>query len=104
LNQVAIAARIAERSALRHTPAGIPAIDLLLEHESQQEEAGATRQVQLAIKAVGFGAVAETLAAQALGSSWRFNGFLAAARGGRHPVLHIQSFVQVQANFMGTDL
>jgi primosomal replication protein N len=96
VNQTVLDARIAEISALRHTPAGIPAIDLSLEHESQQVEAGQARQVKVAIRAVAFGAVAETLKAQALGSPWRFNGFLAAARGGRHPVLHIQSFVPVQ--------
>ena len=95
MNQFLLAARIAEASALRHTPAGIPAIDLLLEHESEQTEAGSTRQVAMAMKAVAFGATAEALAAQSMGSRWRFSGFLAAARGGKHPVLHIQSFVQI---------
>ena len=94
MNQLHLAARIAGISALRHTPAGIPAVDLLLEHESEQTEAGTARQVAMAMKAVAFGATAEALAAQAMGSQWRFSGFLAAARGGRHPVLHIQSFVQ----------
>ena len=93
MNQTLLTARISEISALRHTPAGIPAIDLLLEHESEQAEAGSTRQVAMAMKAVAFGAVAEALAAQKMGSQWRFDGFLAAARGGKHPVLHIQSFV-----------
>jgi len=96
VNQVALGARIVEISAMRHTPAGIPAVDLTLEHESEQVEAGQARQVKVALRAVAFGAVAEALAAQALGSPWRFNGFLAAARGGRHPVLHIQSFVPVK--------
>ena len=95
MNQTALSARIAEVSALRHTPAGIPAIDLALEHESEQPEAGQARQVKLMLKAVAFGAVAEALRSQALGTEWRFNGFLAAARGGRQPVLHIQSFVPV---------
>ena len=94
MNQLALTARISEASALRHTPAGIPAIDLLLEHESQQTEAGQQRQVEMVVKAVAFGAVAEALKSQAMGSEWRFSGFLAAARGGKHPVLHIQSFVQ----------
>jgi len=93
VNHAELTARIAVISALRHTPAGIPAIDIELEHESQQVEAGQARQVKLAIRAVAFGAVAEALRVQALGSAWRFSGFLAAARGGRHPVLHIQSFV-----------
>jgi primosomal replication protein N len=93
VNQLHLAARIAEVSALRHTPAGIPAVDLLVEHESEQTEAGSTRQVAMAMKAVAFGATAEALAAQPMGSCWRFTGFLAAPRGGRHPVLHIQTFV-----------
>jgi primosomal replication protein N len=97
VNQLLLAARIAQISGMRHTPAGIPAIDLLLEHESEQTEAGSTRQVAMAMKAVAFGATAEALAAQRMGSQWRFSGFLAAARGGKHPVLHIQSFVPDQS-------
>jgi len=43
---------------------------------------------------VAFGTDAETLARQAIGSAFRFTGFLAAPRHGKHPVLHIQSFQQ----------
>jgi len=94
VNQTILSARIAEAKALRYTPAGLPALDLLLEHESEALEAGVARQVKLAIKAVAFGTDAETLARLGLGSGFRFTGFLAAARGGKHPVLHIQSFQQ----------
>lgn len=94
MNQVLLSARIAEAQALRYTPAGIPALDLRLEHESETLEAGQVRQVKLAVKAVAFGATAETLARQAIGAGFRFTGFLAAPRGGKHPVLHIQSFQQ----------
>jgi len=93
LNQLALSARIAQASGLRYTPAGLPAVDLQLEHESQASEAGQARQVKVAIKAVAFGTMAEALAAQVLGTQWRFNGFLATPRNGKHPVLHIQSFV-----------
>jgi len=96
LNQLALSARIAEASALRYTPAGLPAVELRLEHESEACEAGQTRQVKAAIKAVAFGVTAEALAAQALGTQWRFDGFLATPRNGKHPVLHIQSFVPDQ--------
>ena len=54
----------------------------------------ARRATPAAIKAVAFGSVAETLGKQALGSSWKFTGFLATPRNGKHPVLHIQSFQQ----------
>ena len=92
MNQTILSARIAEAHALRYTPAGLPAIDLLLQHESEALEAGSTRQVKVEIKAVAFGTDAETLSRQAIGSGFRFTGFLAAPRHGKHPVLHIQSF------------
>jgi primosomal replication protein N len=94
VNQTILSARIAGAQALRYTPAGLPALDLTLEHESEAHEAGARRQVKVEIRAVAFGTDAETLARQAIGSSFRFTGFLAAPRHGKHPVLHIQSFQQ----------
>ena len=95
MNQLVLSARIAEASALRYTPAGLPAFDARLEHESEILEAGQARQVKAAIKAVAFGSNAETLVRQPIGSNWRFTGFLATPRNGKHPVLHIQSFVQL---------
>ena len=94
MNQTILSARIAEANALRYTPAGLPALDLRLEHESQAHEAGLQREVRVEVKAVAFGTDAETLARQAIGSAFRFTGFLAAPRHGKHPVLHIQSFQQ----------
>jgi len=94
VNQTILSARIAEAQALRYTPAGLPALDLRLEHESETLEAGSQRQVRVEIRAVAFGTDAETLARQAIGSGYRFTGFLAAPRHGKHPVLHIQSFQQ----------
>ncbi|OUL99937.1 primosomal replication protein N [Variovorax sp. JS1663] len=94
VNQLVLTACVAELGALRFTPAGLPAIDLRLEHESTMTEAAQLRQVKAALKAVAFGAVAERLARQRMGSLWRFQGFLATPRNGKHPVLHIQDFQQ----------
>jgi primosomal replication protein N len=93
-NQLLLTAVVAELGALRFTPAGLPAIDLRLEHESKISEAGQVRQVKAALKAVAFGTTAERLASQALGSLWQFQGFLATPGNGKHPVLHIQDFQQ----------
>ncbi|HYP81723.1 primosomal replication protein N [Variovorax sp.] len=93
-NQLVLTAVLAERGSLRYTPAGLPALDVRLEHESMVEDAGQRRQVKAALKAVAFGAQAERLAVQALGSLWRFQGFLATPGASRHPVLHIQDFQQ----------
>jgi primosomal replication protein N len=94
VNQLLLTACVAELGALRFTPSGLPAVDLRLEHESTMSEAGQPRQVKAALRAVAFGAVAERLARQALGSLWRFQGFLATPGNGKHPVLHIQDFQQ----------
>jgi primosomal replication protein N len=94
VNQLVLTACVAELGALRFTPAGLPTVDLRLEHESTMTEAAQPRQVKAALKAVAFGAVAERLARQGLGSLWRFQGFLATPRNGKHPVLHIQDFQQ----------
>ncbi|WP_137896671.1 primosomal replication protein N [Ramlibacter sp. 2FC] len=94
MNRVELTACIAELNALRYTPAGLPALDLRLEHESSTEEAGQARQVKAALKAVALGAMAERIGRQAVGSVWRFTGFLATPRNGKHVVLHIQEFQQ----------
>ena len=93
-NCLILTASIAERDAMRYTPAGIPALNLKLEHVSSVSEAGQERQVKAAMKAVALGSNAERLANQAVGSSWRFTGFVATPRNGKHVVFHIQEFLQ----------
>ena len=93
-NHVVLTACIAEAQALRFTPAGLPAIELRLEHSSSQQEAGQQREVKAAVKAVAFGAMAERLAKQPMGSLWRFTGFLATPLNGKHAVFHVQDIQQ----------
>lgn len=95
-NQLRLSATLAEAGALRHTPAGLPALDMRLEHESDIEEGGQMRQVRAQLKAVALGTVAERLARQPMGSRWCFSGFLASPRHGKHVVLHVQDFQQDQ--------
>ena len=90
VNAVRLTARIAEASPLRYTPAGIPAINLVLEHESEVVEAGVTRQVKLIVRAVAFGTLAETSAKTELGKLQMFTGFLINARTSKSIVFHIQ--------------
>ena len=79
---------------MRYTPAGLPALDIRLEHESSVQEAGQERAVAAVVKAVAFGALAERLAKQAIGSVWQFSGFVATPRNGKNLVFHIQEFSQ----------
>ncbi len=91
VNHVELTARIAESSPLRYTPAGIPAVNFLLEHESEIVEAGVARKVKLTIKAVAFAALAEQTAGLALGQAFGFTGFLINVRAGKGVVFHIQA-------------
>ncbi len=93
-NHVALTACIAEAQPLRYTPAGLPALDLKLEHGSRQQEAGTEREVKVVVKAVAFGALAERLSRQAIGSLWTFQGFLATPRHCKGLVFHIQDIQQ----------
>ena len=94
MNRTELTACIAEQAALRYTPAGLPALDVILEHASEVQEAGQNRKVQLKIRALAIGSIAERLVKQAVGSIWTFNGFLATPRQGKSVVLHIQEFQQ----------
>ncbi|MBP8190466.1 MAG: primosomal replication protein N, partial [Aquabacterium sp.] len=67
MNRVLLTAQILERKALRYTPAGLPALDLVLKHESEVVEAQWTRKVQLEVKAVAIGPIAQALSRQASG-------------------------------------
>jgi primosomal replication protein N len=92
VNHVELTACIAELSALRYTPAGIPAANFVLEHESEVLEAGVTRQVKLTLRAVAFGSLAEKANKLPLGKPFRFTGFLINARTSKGVVFHIQAF------------
>jgi primosomal replication protein N len=89
VNRLVLSARVVERGALRYTPAGIPALDLALKHESEVSEDGSPRKVSLEIRALAIGEVTQAVAALALGASGSFGGFVAAARNGRGLRFHI---------------
>lgn len=92
MNRFQLQAVVVQAQSLRYTPAGIPVLNLVLEHESQQTEMDTPRTVKLQLKAVAFGALAESLQRQALNEAGEFDGFLANARTGKGVVFHIQSF------------
>ena len=91
MNRLVLTAQLVERGALRYTPAGLPALDLSLKHESEVTQDGQTRKVWFEIKARGVGAITESLARTELGAERRFGGFLGSQRNGRGIVFHIQT-------------
>ena len=84
-----LTAQLLERGALRYTPAGLPALDLSLKHESQVTQDGQERQVFFEIKARAIGAITQQAATLELGSTHGFAGFLGSARNGRGIVFHV---------------
>lgn len=72
-----------QRSAPRFTPAGLPALDIVLRHESELQQDGPARKVSLEIRALAVGAVQAKIGALALGSEAVFGGYLSPGRNGR---------------------
>jgi primosomal replication protein N len=92
MNQLVLRASVVQRGAMRYTPAGLPALDLVLRHESQQLEAGHPRKVSMEMRAVVIGEIAQRAAALPVGGEARFDGFVAAQRNGRGVVFHVTAF------------
>ena len=91
-NEVVIDGRLLKRSALRYTPAGTPAVDLLIGHRSLQSEAGGEREARCEIEAVALGELAVRISTLKLDRPLQFGGFLAQPRvGNRKLVLHVVS-------------
>jgi primosomal replication protein N len=89
MNRLVLLAQLVQKGALRYTPAGLPALDLSLKHESEVSEDGQPRKVSMELKAVGIGGITKALGSLALGSTAQFGGFLASGRNGRGLVFHI---------------
>ncbi|MBH9553385.1 primosomal replication protein N [Inhella gelatinilytica] len=84
-----LSARWVERAALRYTPAGMPALDLVLEHLGQTAEAGLLRKIELRVRAVALGPLARELQTVPADTQHLWSGFLAPARNGKGVVMHI---------------
>jgi primosomal replication protein N len=84
-----LSATLVERGALRYTPAGLPALDLALRHESQVTQDGQARKVSVEIKARAIGEITQRIAKLEMGSEHGFAGFLGSQRNGRGVVFHV---------------
>ncbi len=89
MNRLVLSAQLQERGAVRYTPAALPALDLVLKHESEVSEDGQQRKVSLEIRAVALGAITAALVDLALGTPATFAGFLATTRNGRGLLFHV---------------
>jgi len=89
-------ATLVARDALRHTPAGIPALECTLGHRSVQHEAASARRVECELHAVAFADVALALDRCRVGAELRCEGFVARRyRTGTSIALHLTGFAEI---------
>ena len=92
-NRVELTGVVSALETLRYTPAGIPIVEVKLDHESPQEEAGKTRAVKCEVAAVAAGQVAQRMVQAQLGARIKVTGFLAhRGKSKVQLVLHINEF------------
>ena len=92
-NRVELTGVVSALETLRYTPAGIPIVEVKLDHESPQEEAGKARTVKCEVSAVAAGQVAQRLVQANLGARIKVTGFLAhRGKSKVQLVLHINEF------------
>ena len=101
-NQTRLSGILLERGALRYTPAGVPAIDFRLRHESELVEADARRKVDCELACVAMGTEATRLAQWNAGGLVSVTGFLAAkSLKNRSVVLHVNTIEFFEGNENG---
>ena len=96
MNQLQFVAIIAEREVLRYTPAGMPIVSAVLQHSSQQVEAGIARLAEFEIPALAAGEISDRFGAAELAKAYQFTGFLSKkSRNSKSLVFHIIDFSAV---------
>ena len=96
-NRVVLSGRLVELGALRHTPAGIPAIEFRVRHESEALEAGSKRKVSAEVEVIAFEGQARLVSASAPDRALRLEGFLCAkSRRSKKLVLHVTNIEFVE--------
>ncbi|MBW8833265.1 MAG: primosomal replication protein N [Burkholderiales bacterium] len=94
MNRLVLSAQLMERGAVRYTPAGLPALDLSLKHESEVTQDGQPRKVSMEIKARAIGDITQRLLKLDVGSTLGFGGFLGSQRNGRGIVFHVTELTE----------
>jgi len=98
MNRLVLSAQVLERGAIRYTPAGLPALDVVLTSDNKVTQNGQPRKVSLQMRAVGIGDITPALQRLSLGQSAEFAGFLAPSRNGKGIVFHVTEVVPGEAS------
>jgi primosomal replication protein N len=97
LNNLTLSGVVISLEPIRYTPAGIPLLSFVLQHASEQCEAGLKRKVECEVNAVALGEIAKQNIQQ--GSSIKAKGFLAKRSAkSTQLVLHIEKLELILKN------
>ncbi len=77
MNKLKLSGSVVQCGEVRHTPAGIPVVELRIQHESLQVEANGQRQIRLVAEAVVIGPLANMAATLKVDDKVVISGFLA---------------------------
>ncbi|MCC6915940.1 primosomal replication protein N [Nitrosomonas sp.] len=89
-NQITVGGVITDLISPRYTPAGIMVVEFKLNHQSDQQEAGAQRSIELAIEVIAMAKMAEKVICAGLDRNIEITGFIAKKhRLGNQLVLHV---------------
>jgi primosomal replication protein N len=94
LNSLTLNGVVISLEPMRYTPAGIPLLSFVLQHASEQIEAGLKRKVECEVNAVAIGDIAKSNIQ--LGSAIKAKGFLAKRSAkSTQLVLHIEKLEKI---------
>jgi primosomal replication protein N len=89
MNRLILSAELVERGSTRYTPAGLPALDLSLKHESEVIEDKQPRKDVMTLRAVAIGENTRRIATRPLGQVASYAGFIAPSRNAKGLVFHV---------------
>lgn len=89
MNRYTVIAKLTELQSLRYTPAGVPALDMRLLHESQDLNG---HDATIELGGVAFGLQAQTLVKTPLGSNLKVDGFLRHSAKTKKIILQVEHF------------
>jgi primosomal replication protein N len=96
VNEAVLSVQVLERGPLRYTAAGLPVLEMLLQHSSTVIEASHPRRIELTVPAIALGDLALMLENVRLGEQLQAHGFLAPVRLGAVKLkLHLQRVIRL---------
>ena len=94
MNQLRLNGVLLERGVMRYTPAGIPIVEGILSHQSEQLEAGQSRRVECEVKLLAAGPLALLLTQIPLNAELNCQGFLAKKnRNSKTLIYHVTELI-----------